>query len=112
MAYFVKVGHPVIGNYYITYIGTSNNVDVLGEYLESGAFEYYNGDITETIVQHLYELTANSVNGIPADKIEALLTPTYQEPWYKSLAASFTMNKKVAGIDPKLLRLRDMLKKI
>jgi len=110
MAYFVKVGHPVIGNYYITYTG--QNVNVLGEYLESGAFEYYNGDITNTIVQYLYELTTNPTNGIPADKIETLLTPTYQEPLYKSLVAGLAMNKKVVGVDPKLLRLREMLKKI
>ncbi len=112
MAYFVKVGHPVIGNYYITYTSSNGAVDVLGEYLESGAFEYHTSDITNTIVQHLYELTTNPTNGIPADKIEALLTPTYQEPWYRSLVAGLAMNKKVVGVDPKLLRLREMLKKI
>lgn len=108
MAFFIRVTHPTIGNYYITYVGTS--VEVLGAFLDTYTFEY--GDTT--LVNNLYELRSGEIppNGILFDTIENLLMPSYQEPWYKQLVAGIGRKQKVVGIDPKLLRLRDMLKKI
>lgn len=105
MAYFIRVTQPTIGKYYITY--SNMTVEVLGEYLDTYIFEY--GETA--LIDCIYELRSGNVesNGIPYSTIEEILLP---EPWYKQLVAGFAMAKKVVGIDPKLLRLREMLKKI
>jgi hypothetical protein len=111
MAYFVKVEHPVIGNSYITFVDGVFNcaVDILGEYMEPGVFEYYNGNINDITVQlFLYELRSGLMpsHGIPASDIEMLI-----DPWLNGFAARFPI-LNIVGVDPKLLRLREMMKRI
>ncbi len=108
MAYFVRVTYPTIGNQYITY--ADNNVEILGEFLDTYIFEF--GDTT--LLNNIYELRHGNIppNGISADIIENLLIPSIKEPWYKQLIAGFAMQQKVVAVDPKLIRLRTMLKKI
>ncbi len=135
MVCFIRASELTVGKQYIYY--DYMNLDILGTYLDSGDFEYQN----PSSLFDLYELSAEepsvSSNSIPFIEIEAYIskfaescqiytaTYAYRENFKSELAAKFnepmakmaepTARRQLYNkppVDPKLLRLREMLKKI
>lgn len=115
MVCFTRVSEPTVGKQYITY---SRNIglQILGTYLENDTFEYEEASSLE----HLCELRDND-GEITVAEIEDFLH-TIQEysipdhsPIYNftGVMAKLEIKKMIVSpVDPKLLRLREMLKKI
>jgi hypothetical protein len=111
MVCFTRVTEPSIGKQYITY-SKSIGLQILGTYLENGTFEYEE----PSSLEHLCELQEK--NGeISIDEIENFIY-TIQENspinYFMGVMAKLELKpaRAVALVDPKLLRLREMLKKI
>jgi hypothetical protein len=121
MVCFTRVTEPVVGKQYIMY---SRNIglQILGTYLENGTFEYEQ----PLNLEHLCELQEKDGN-ISIDEIEDFIytiqnsesSPIHyfmgvSKSTFGALMAKFELKpaRAVAPVDPKLLRLRDMLKKI
>jgi hypothetical protein len=119
MVCFTRVTEPSIGKQYIIY---SRNIglQILGTYLENGTFEYEQPINSE----HLCELQEKD-GDISIDEIEDFIYTIQNNSipihyfmgvkgTFGALMAKFKLKpaRAVAPVDPKLLRLRDMLKKI
>ncbi len=127
MVCFTRVTEPVVGKQYIYY--NYLNLDILGTYLENGNFEYFENINNPS---NLYELCAENIDTsiindslISVEEVERHILYVnsqieMQMRGYENINARFlTMAKfelkparAVAPVDPRLLRLRDMLKKI
>ena len=120
MVCFTRVSDPVVGKQYIMY---SRNIglQILGTYLENGTYEYEE----PTNLEHIYELQKKDVESAPdisIDEIEDFIytiqnnsiPETSPIHYFMAVMAKFELKQArvVAPVDPKLLRLRDMLKKI
>lgn len=118
MVCFIRATELNVGKQYIYYDYIT--LDILGTYLENGNFEYQN----PSSLFDLYELSAadtNSINSISFKAIEAHIEhinstlELYTGSYFKAnLALPFGNLPRVnkPPVDPKLLRLREMLKKI
>jgi hypothetical protein len=119
MVCFIRATELNVGKQYIYY--DYMTVDILGTYLENGDFEYQN----PTSMFDIYELSPTehevSSNSIPYVEIEAYIKhinsslELYTGSYFKAnLALPFGNLPRVnkPPVDPKLLRLREMLKKI
>lgn len=115
MVCFTRVSDPVVGKQYIMY-SRKIGLQILGTYLENSTFEYEqpfnlehlcelqekDGDISiDEIEDFIYKETAFSLESSPIN-------------YFMGVMAKFELKpaRAVAPVDPKLLRLRDMLKKI
>ncbi len=116
MVCFTRVSDPVVGKQYIMY---SRNIglQILGTYLENGTYEYEE----PTNLEHIYELQKKD-GDISIDEIEDFIYTIQNNSipesspmhYFMGIMAKFELkpSRAVAPVDPKLIRLRDMLKKI
>lgn len=109
MVCFTRVTEPSIGKQYIMY-SKSIGLQILGTYLENRTFEYEE----PSNLEHLCELQDKD-GEISIDEIEQKIQE-YNSPinYFMGVMAKLELKpaRAVALVDPKLLRLREMLKKI
>ena len=116
MVCFTRVTEPSIGKQYIMY-SKSIGLQILGTYLENGTFEYEE----PSSLEHLCELHEKD-GEISIDEIENFIYTIQENSIFDSSPINYFMGvmaklelkpaRAVALVDPKLLRLREMLKKI
>ena len=110
MVCFTRVTEPSIGKQYIMY-SKRIGLQILGTYLENGTFEYEE----PSSLEHLCELQEKD-GEISIDEIEQKIQEYDNSPinYFMGVMAKLELKpaRAVALVDPKLLRLREMLKKI
>lgn len=118
MVCFIRVIEPSVGKQYIMY---SRNIglQILGTYLENGTFEYEE----PSSLEHLCELQEKD-GEISVGEIEDFIYTIQENSIFDNSPINYFMGVMakldfkpmqkmvVSPVDPKLLRLREMLKKI
>jgi hypothetical protein len=113
MVCFTRVTEPIVGKQYIMY-SRSIGLQILGTYLENGTFEYEEPFNLEYLCELQEKEGEISVGEIEQKIQENSIPESSPINYFLGVMAKLELKpaRAVALVDPKLLRLREMLKKI